>query len=265
MTTWTQVPVLTTSEQTVWDMKQQQYSGQCLVVHHTDVHTSTSQDNNTYKQALHWTTIVCCGAIIPLLTILGLPGKVLCAVVFYKQGLRERINLCLFALAVIDIIVVIDIFIASSELLYREVIGPSWIFLPYVLGMKGSVWASHFLSAVIASERCFCVVSPFHAKRLLKTSTMAAIIVVGCTLLTAGMCAIVVPKHIPACRFDPLTNITDNIIYVTLYYLKNQTIIDIVDIFVYATALPGIFLSVIIVTTAITSSSFEQLSPGVDQ
>ncbi|PVD19259.1 hypothetical protein C0Q70_19745 [Pomacea canaliculata] len=79
----------------------------------------------------------------------------------------------------------------------------------------GSVWASHFLSAVIASERCFCVVSPFHAKRLLKTSTMAAIIVVGCTLLTAGMCAIVAPKHISVCRFDPLTNITDNIVYTT--------------------------------------------------
>ncbi|XP_025077858.1 uncharacterized protein LOC112554335 [Pomacea canaliculata] len=82
---------------------------------------------------------------------------------------------------------------------------------------------------------------------------MAAIIVVGCTLLTAGMCAIVAPKHISVCRFDPLTNITDNIVYVTNYYLKNKTVIDIFDIFVYATALPGIFLSVIIVTTVITS------------
>ncbi|XP_025078416.1 uncharacterized protein LOC112554686 isoform X2 [Pomacea canaliculata] len=175
------------------------------------------------------------------------------AAVFYRQGLRERINLCLFALAIVDLVVVLAICAVYCELLYREVIGPSWVIKPYAGCLTGSVWASHFLSAVIASERCFCVVSPFHAKRLLKTSTMAAIIVVGSTLLIGGMCAIVAPKHISVCRVDPLTNITEDIVYVTIFYLKNKAIVDAFDIFVYATALPGIFLVVIIVATVITS------------
>lgn len=37
------------------------------------------------------------------------------------------------------------------------------------------------------------------------------------------------------------------------FYLKNKAIVDAFDIFVYATALPGIFLVVIIVATVITS------------
>ncbi|XP_025077857.1 putative G-protein coupled receptor F59B2.13 [Pomacea canaliculata] len=397
MATWTQVPVLTRSQQTVWDMKQQQQrSGPCLVVQHTDVHTSTSQDNNTYTQSQlsvsmvttptleksvedeadtrfnrevidahhryrhvhctmfkgklcklkpsgnfvrqrtwlvlkiftkpltslpgnaarddtkfhrfrrhrcssdgvtwagtsstrvsdiqqqqqytgpcqvvqhsgdasvdkddimsdqteYWMTMVISAVLIPVFTVLGLPGNVLNAAVFYRQGLRERINVCLFSHAVVDIIVVVVLFLSYGEHVYRQLVAPSFVMLTYLPGLTGSVWASQFLSAVIASERCFCVVSPFHAKRLLKTSTMAAIIVVCCLLLIGGMCAVAGPKHTTACRIDLTTNITEEIVYVTPYYLRNKFILDIVDVFVYAAALPGVFLVVIIVTTCITA------------
>ncbi|PVD19227.1 hypothetical protein C0Q70_19712 [Pomacea canaliculata] len=82
-------------------------------------------------------------------------------------------------------------------------------------GFNGFLWASQFLSAVIASERCFCVVSPFHAKRLLKTSTMAAIIVVTSAVVVAGMFTIVGLKHTIVSVFDPATNVTEYIVYVT--------------------------------------------------
>ncbi|PVD19268.1 hypothetical protein C0Q70_19754 [Pomacea canaliculata] len=117
--------------------------------------------------------------------------------------------------------------------------------------LVGFLWASQFLSAVIASERCFCVVSPFHAKRLLKTSTMAAVIVVCCVLLTAGMCAIAGPKFTIIDIFDPLTNTSSSIFYVTSYYLENRDVLDIIDVYIYATALSGLFFLVIIVTTSI--------------
>ncbi|XP_025077666.1 uncharacterized protein LOC112554214 [Pomacea canaliculata] len=123
----------------------------------------------------------------------------------------------------------------------------------YNKGFHGALWASQFLSAVIASERCFCVVSPFHAKRLLKTSTMAAIIVVCCVLLIGGMCTIVVSKHKSACVFDPSTKVTEQAEYITEFYQKNKGIIDIFDIFIYSTGLSGIFLVVIIISTCITA------------
>ena len=43
------------------------------------------------------------GAILlPLLFLIGGPANVINMVVFYKQGLKERINLCLFALSLAD-------------------------------------------------------------------------------------------------------------------------------------------------------------------
>ena len=43
------------------------------------------------------------GAIVlPLLFLIGGPANVVNMAVFYKQGLRERINLCLFALSLAD-------------------------------------------------------------------------------------------------------------------------------------------------------------------
>ncbi|PVD19265.1 hypothetical protein C0Q70_19751 [Pomacea canaliculata] len=121
------------------------------------------------KMVEFWITLITFVGLVLVATVLGIPGNVLSATVFYRQGLRERINLCL----------------------------------------AGAVWASQFLSAVIASERCFCVVSPFHAKRLLKTSTMAAIIVVCSVILIGGMMTVLVSKFTIGCWFDPETNLTE--------------------------------------------------------
>lgn len=49
-TAWTEVPLFTSSEQHVWNMKKDLYSGPCLVVEQTAEDTLTSQDSVTYKQ-----------------------------------------------------------------------------------------------------------------------------------------------------------------------------------------------------------------------
>ena len=74
-----------------------------------------------------------------------------------------------------------------------------------------------FLSVVIASERCFCVVSPMRAQRLLKTSTTGVWVSAISFILLAGMLAIAGPKHTVTCLFDPVTNTTSQIVYVTKY------------------------------------------------
>ena len=74
-----------------------------------------------------------------------------------------------------------------------------------------------FLSVVIASERCFCVVSPMRAQRLLKTSTMGVWVTAISLVLLAGMLAIAGPKHTVTCLFNPMTNTTTRIVYVTKY------------------------------------------------
>jgi hypothetical protein len=43
------------------------------------------------------------------------------------------------------------------------------------------------MSAVIASERCFCILFPLRSKTLLTTTTMAVVIVVAFVLIVGGL------------------------------------------------------------------------------
>ncbi|XP_025078467.1 G-protein coupled receptor daf-37-like [Pomacea canaliculata] len=192
--------------------------------------------------------------ITVLQLVLGIPGNVLSALVFYRQGLRERINLCLFALALTDLVVSLYYALLTMEEQLRELfLLDAWLVKIHFVACVGFLWASQFLSAVIASERCFCVVSPFHAKRLLKTSTMAAIIVVCSSLILCGFCAAVPGRFSATSIVDPVTNTSKTKFSVTRYYLDNQKVMDILDVFVYATALPSIFFIIIVVTTAVVA------------
>ena len=56
-----------------------------------------------------------------------------------------------------------------------------------VTGFYGFTWVSQVLSAIIASERCFCILQPLRSQRVLRTSTTTAIvIVVTTTIITPG-------------------------------------------------------------------------------
>jgi predicted cation transporter len=74
---------------------------------------------------------------------------------------------------------------------------------------------SQFLSTVIASERCFCVVFPLKAQRVLSARRMGVVIGVTSLVLVGGLVAIAGHKHTMACLIDPLTNHTTQIVYVT--------------------------------------------------
>ena len=47
----------------------------------------------------------------------------------------------------------------------------------YLLGFYGFTWVSQVLSAIIASERCFCILQPLRSQTVFRTSTMTATIV----------------------------------------------------------------------------------------
>nr|KAG5704437.1 hypothetical protein BaRGS_024292 [Batillaria attramentaria] len=213
-----------------------------------------SGPTNPYPLVLHDLSIVFQVALIPLFCLVGMVGNILCALVFYRQGLRDRINMCLFCLAVADLMTLVPLFLLAFEAAYKTLVGELNFFVTYFVGLTGFTWVSMFLSAVIASERCLCVVSPFKAKQVLSTYTMAVFIVIVSAVLLGGMLAIAGPKHTSACVFDPVTNHTSTIVAVTKYYLDNQEILDIIDIFVYATAFPAFFIIVIIITTTITAA-----------
>ncbi|KAL8616030.1 hypothetical protein ACOMHN_014992 [Nucella lapillus] len=226
----------------------------CLTVEQGDFVPWDNPDNILSRKTDLWVSTVFIGTIVlPVLFAVGVPGNILSAVVFKTQGLKDRINLCLFSLALADLLVLVSNFCLTEEKVYRDLVGFSAFFITYFPGITGVTWVSQFLSAVIASERCFCVVSPLQAQRRLKTSSMAGVIVLCSALLLGGMLGIAGPKHTAVCMFDPLTNRTKDIVYVTRYYLDNKELLDIFDVFFYATAFPAIFLLVVIVTTVVTA------------
>ena len=79
-------------------------------------------------------------ALIPLLFLVGVPGNMLSAAVFYRLGLRERINLCVFCLAVVDLLVLTVTFLLTMEQVYRDFIGPASFFIQYFVGKAASCY-----------------------------------------------------------------------------------------------------------------------------
>ena len=43
--------------------------------------------------------------LVPVVSLLGVVGNALNVAVFFRQGLRERVNVCLFSLALADLVV----------------------------------------------------------------------------------------------------------------------------------------------------------------
>ena len=61
------------------------------------------------------------GAIVlPIMFLIGGPANVINMAVFYKQGLRERINLCLFALSLADELYLIQCMFFNGERIHRQ-------------------------------------------------------------------------------------------------------------------------------------------------
>ena len=49
--------------------------------------------------------------LLPVVSLLGVVGNSLNVTVFFRQGLRERINVCLFSLALADLVVSLFFFL----------------------------------------------------------------------------------------------------------------------------------------------------------
>ena len=116
--------------------------------------------------------------VLPSLELFGVTTNVINCMVFVRQGLRDRINLCLFSLALADTSFLLFMFLAKFfpflGLFDRE-LGGYWRqkHLSTVLGpMMGTMNISNLMTMIISVERCICVVSPFTAKRFLKTRYM---------------------------------------------------------------------------------------------
>ena len=99
-----------------------------------------------------------------------------------RAGLKDRMNLCLFCLSLVDGMFVFFFSLSSSSCLV-QLFRPDlqtwwkWVMISYFAGIsKGSLLCSGCLTMIISVERCVCVFLPLRATTLIRTRTMAVIV-----------------------------------------------------------------------------------------
>ena len=92
-----------------------------------------------------------------------------------------------------------------------------------LVGFFGLSWVSPIMSAIIASERCFCVVSPLRSQSVLSTRTMAVIIVVV-YVVVLGLYFLVAFRYRMMCVYDPTTDMYFKVVDGGEFYYKHKVL-----------------------------------------
>ena len=196
---------------------------------------------------------------IPTLFLVGVPTNLLNCVVFYRQGLRDRMNLCLFCLALVDMLFVALFFTMSSYCVVADYVDAEiagwWKMMTrkYVTGLyRGFLFSSGCLTMIISVERCLCVFLPMKAVTLMKTRTMAALI--AATILTLQSLCLLYPLKLEVVEYRNArgTNNTDIfVIQFTQLYADNPAL-HILENVILMTVIPFFTFAVVVVATALT-------------
>ena len=203
--------------------------------------------------------------VLPIMLLIGGPANLINMAVFYKQGLKERVNLCLFALSLADELYLIQamFFFGGDQLPLpfntKDRFGPVTRFIANnnLVGLFGFTFVSHILSAIIASERCFCVLSPLRSQTLLQTRTLAIIIIV-LHVVVMGLYFFVGSRFRVVCIFDPTSNIMLYTGGTSEFYRNHKKIFLYLDSFVFGVGIPALVIIVVIITTIITAMKIRQ-------
>ena len=202
--------------------------------------------------------------LLPILFLIGWPANVINMAVFYKQGLKDRVNLCLFSLALADGLSLVYTMFLQGEQLHlqfttKEMFGPVMRFMvnSNLVGFYGFAWGSLVISAIIASERCYCVLSPLRYQSVLKTRTMAAIIA-AVYLVVVGFYFLAATRYRIGCVVDPTSNTMRYTVVPSVFYLNHEWFINYLDSFVYGTGIPVVMIIVVTTMTIITAMKIRQ-------
>ena len=179
--------------------------------------------------------------------------------VFFRQGLRERINLCLFCLSLADLLYMLHSFLLNVDRMHQHFagspphLGPVFRFIVtnHLMGFRGFSWVSGLISTVIACERCLCVVSPLRAKSVLRTRTTAAFLLLASLAVLAAV-SVATTRWGVACVYHPDTRSTATALYSTRFYRHHKEAVDTLTGWVVSLALPALYIGAVSATTAVT-------------
>ncbi|KAL8567388.1 hypothetical protein ACOMHN_001776 [Nucella lapillus] len=202
--------------------------------------------------------------LLVLLFLIGGPANVINMAVFYKQGLKDRVNLCLFALSLSD-----GLFLTGFTILYIEQLYTQFttkekysnttveLFDHNFMCFAAFGYISAVLSAVIATERCLCVYFPLKFQHLLRTKTVAIFISV-LYVLVFSLVFMVVFRYRIKCLHDPTSGAVVMTFIEGEFYKANQEFIEYIDSIIFGAGIPGTVMTVVIFATALTIVKLRQ-------
>ncbi|XP_076440983.1 uncharacterized protein LOC143280235 [Babylonia areolata] len=197
--------------------------------------------------------------VLPVLVITGTVTNVINMAVFRRQGLDDRVNLCLFSLSLADLGYLLFMMAGKCHSLVSLVDplkGGYWK-LRSINTVAGIYWGfmniSATLTVIISLERCACVLAPLHAKLLIRVRTMAVLIV--CVFVFGlGLYGLYNLRHSVIARTH-LSNSKHSTVYVlgfSLFHLQYRAVTD--TVYYFSVAVPIISLLVVATSTAITAT-----------
>ncbi|XP_076458588.1 uncharacterized protein LOC143292287 [Babylonia areolata] len=207
------------------------------------------------------------GAIcLPVLFLISVPCNLLNMLVFWMQGLKERINLCLFYLSFVDFVHMLNSFLFNFERIRLPFsitveFGPVMEFIVDhgLIGfVRGFTWISGCVSMLIASERCLCVVSPLRSQTFLKTTTTAAVLSLATVLILTGSLMIGLRWSL-ICVWDTATNTTSIVIYTSTFFRQYEAHLDVLTFFLTTLQL-FFYVTVVTATTIVTSVKLKKMA-----
>ncbi|KAL8576953.1 hypothetical protein ACOMHN_024229 [Nucella lapillus] len=166
--------------------------------------------------------------------VFGAPLNILNMIVFFRQSLRDRMNLCLFSLAFVDLMYLTSKFAMASYCLVDESnfrLREVWKYTVRKNAVNfvfGFLYSSGCLTMIIAVERCVCVVLPMKAATIMKTRTMAILIVVAILSMNA-LCSVSRFKYDVLVHDDVTTGKFVVMLAASSHYKKHKIIIDIIE------------------------------------
>lgn len=199
---------------------------------------------------------VCYGVVTTSLCLFGIPANMINCLVFWRQGLGDRMNLCLFSLSLVDCLYLGISFsilsVSSLTYLYNQSFSREYYAMAicYLGNVFYSLRAtSGCIGVVIAVERCVCVVFPLRASTLMRSRTMGLTLFV-CFLVVQGLHLIYRFMYLPLA-----VNTSAGVMWIflgTQVYLENKLIFETIAFTVLGTCLPVISFLVVSSATTVT-------------
>ncbi|XP_025099141.1 substance-K receptor-like [Pomacea canaliculata] len=202
------------------------------------------------------TRLICVGFIGLVLSLIGVPTNAVTCLVFARQRLRERMNLCLFCLGLADLLLMSVMLGYSLVTIFSDLRLLGFTEEQYskaVLYALSSIYAlratSGCYNVVIAVERCICVMLPLHAAALIRTRSMGVLLAILPLLLQAGF--LTLPLRFQLVRTENMDTVQWHLLPSRLW-LENQFVFDLILYTILSTTLPLITFFIISAATLIT-------------